>query len=145
LQLAILKSVQQMIGFKDDVGEPLNQGARDFVVMVPTTYWAPALTALSVAQLTSGQTNVLANIDGFNLQLVANPRLTWTDKFATFRADMGDGAAPFIKQEEVPLNVSFQAEGSKEEYDNKRHTYSVDWVGNFGPGFWQHANLTTLI
>lgn len=145
---AILASIQTMYGFLDDVGEPLNEMARDFLVMTPIPLWGRAQEAVSKSNLAGGETNVLtglsANGAAVNIEVVANPRLTWTDKFATFRRDRGDGAAPFIRQEEHPLNVSAQAEGSPEEFSNKRHLYGVDWAGNYGYAFWQHANLTTF-
>lgn len=139
---AILGTIQAILGFKDDQGEPMNDGARDFEVMVPILYWATALQALGAQTLGGGETNVLASMDGFNISLRANSRLTWTTKFATFRLD-GD-TKPFILQEEVPLNVSAIAEGSEEEFKNKRHLYGVDWSGNVDYGFPQHACLHTF-
>ena len=144
MQLAILRSIQQMYGFKDDQGEPINEGATDFLVMVPTTYWQPAVTAVRMPSLSQGQSNVIPNLPGINISVLPNPRLSWTDKFATFRADVGDGTKPFIKQEEVPLNVKSQAEESWEEFNNNRWVFGVDWTGGFGYGAWQHAVLTTL-
>jgi phage major head subunit gpT-like protein len=83
-------------------------------------------------------------MDGFNISVTVNPRLTWTDKIATFRADGGDGGAPFIRQEEKPLTSSKQAEDSPEEFSNDRWLFGVDYTGAFGYGFWQHANLATM-
>ena len=139
MQKVILLAIQQMLGFKDDQGEPMNEAASEFLVMVPTSLWATALNAISAGHFGGGENNVLANFGGFNISLLANPRLTWTDQISVFRADMGDGVKPFIKQEEVPLNILAQAEHSPEEFHKKRHLYSIDWVGNYGYGFWQHA------
>lgn len=139
---AVLGTIQAILSFKDDQGEPMNDGARDFEVMVPILYWAVALQALGAQTLGGGETNVLASMDGFNISLRANSRLTWTTKFATFRLD-GD-TKPFILQEEVPLNVSAIAEGSELEFNEKKHRYGVDWAGNVDFGFWQHACLHTF-
>lgn len=145
---AILASIQAMYGFKDDQGEPLNEGASNFLVMCPIPLWGRAQEAVSKNNLAGGETNVLTGLSvngrSVSIEVAANPRLTWTTKFATFRRDMGDGVAPFIRQVEQPLQVSAQAEGSVEEFNNKRHLYGVDWTGNYGYGFWQHAALSTF-
>lgn len=139
MQQVILKAIAAILGFKDDQGEPLNEGAQEFLVMTPTDLWVPALTAVGVQQLSSGQTNVLANMDGFRIGVVHNPRLTWTDAIAVFRADAGDGGSPFIRQEEKGLEIRAVAEGSEYEFENNKHLYGIDWTGNYGFGFWQHA------
>lgn len=145
MQKVILQVIQQMFGLKDDQGEPINEGATDFLIMVPTTLWSPAVNAVAVPNLGGGETNVLANLPKLNISVVPNARLTWTDKIAAFRADGSDGGRPFIKQEEVPLSVTAQAEGSSEEFNNRRHLYGVEWTGAFGYGFWQHACLGQMI
>jgi len=142
---AVLQGIQQILGFVDDQGEPINEGASEFMVMVPTPFWSSAVAAVVTPTLAGGETNVLAGLPGMSLSVVPNPRLTWTDTFAVFRADGSDGGAPFIKQEEVPLTTPYQAEGSPEEYHNGRHLYSVDWTGQVGYGFWQHACQVKLI
>lgn len=139
---AILGCIQAILGFKDDQGEPMNDGARTFEVMVPITYWAAALSAVGLPVLGGGEVNLLANIDGFTIKVQPNARLTWTDKFAVFRTD-GD-TKPFILQEEQPLNVSAIAEGSELEFREKKHWYGVDWIGNVDYGFWQHGCLHTF-
>lgn len=141
-QQTFMQAVQAMLGFKDDVGEPLNQNARSFLVMVPVPLWMVANNALRSPVLTSGMTNVVAAMDNMQIAIAANPRLTWTDKFAVFRAD--GAVKPFIKQEETPVNVSAIAEGSEEEFKNKQHLYGVDAWRNVGYGFWQHAVLATM-
>ncbi len=98
---AIVKGIAQMIGFKDDTGEPMNESARDFMVMVPTSFLSSTLIALSSNNIDSTG-NPLAGSDPFKVDWVANPRLTWTDKFAVFRTD-GE-SRPFIFQEELPLD-----------------------------------------
>ena len=139
---ATMAAIQAILSFKDDRGEPMNEDARMFEIMVPNLYWAVFKSALGLPVLGGGEVNVLANMDGYDIKLVPNPRLTWTTKFATFRTD-GD-TKPFILQEEVPLNVSAVAEGSQLEFTDRKHWYGVDWAGNVGYGFWQHACLTTF-
>lgn len=139
---AILGAMQAILGFKDDQGEPMNEGANQFEVMVPNVYWSTALTALGAVTLAGGETNVLASMDGFKVRLVNNTRLTWTDAFAVFRTD-GE-TKPFIIQEEVPVSVDAIAEGSELEFKEKKHWYGVEWSGALDYGFWQHACLHTF-
>ncbi len=139
---AIMMDIQAILGFKDDQGEPMNEDASVFEVMVPNVYWAVAKSALGLQVLGGGEVNVLANLDGMRISLVSNPRLTWTDKFAVFRTD--GQTKPFIMQEEVPLSVDAIAEGSELEFKEKKHWYGVSWSGAMAYGFWQHAVLHTF-
>lgn len=140
---AILRAIQQMYTFKDDRGEPMNQGASRFLVMVPVSFMAAGLEAI-YAQLTGGgNTNVLKALAGkFSIELVPNPRLNWTTKIAVFRTD--EAAKPFILQEEDIPDVVALGEGSEYEQLNKEQLFGVDWTGNVAYGYWQHACLVTL-
>ncbi len=53
LMHAILEGAQQILGFKDDQGEPMNENARQFMVMVPTSYWKAAIPAWPMVRPTS--------------------------------------------------------------------------------------------
>lgn len=140
---AILAGVAQIMSFKDDQNEPMNELAKDFLVMAGPPLMGPVLGALASPVIESGQTNLLLAQKDFNLTPAINARLTgWTDKIAVFR---GDGATkPFIVQIEEELTVSAQAEGSPEEFNNNRHLYGVKKIGNAGYGMWQHACRVTL-
>ena len=143
LQQVVAQSIQTMLGFKDDQGEPINEGASSFMVMVPVPLWLPASTALMAPVLAHGQTNILQSMSGISLSLAANPRLTWTDKIAVFRTD--GAVKPFIRQEEVPVQLGAKAEGSEYEFDNKAHQYGVFASRNVAYGYWQHAVLATMV
>ncbi|WP_020675283.1 Mu-like prophage major head subunit gpT family protein [Geopsychrobacter electrodiphilus] len=145
-EAAILKSVEQIISFKDDQAEPMNENAMDFVIMVPVGHMAAAAAALKnpvIVDSNGSRTNTIANLGGFNFQLAVNPRLTWTTKFATFRAD--GNVKPIIRQEEVPLEVSAIAEGSELEFNERQHHYGIYASRGLDYGYWQHANLTTFV
>jgi phage major head subunit gpT-like protein len=142
---AIMQSVKTILGFKDDRGEPMNENARTFVVMVPMIYWPQAVEALNLPTVSTGGANLLQNLAGFNISVLPNIRMDiagWTTKMATFRTD--GRVKPFILQEEVPLSISAVAEGSELEFNERKHRYGVDWAGNVGYGYWQHACLTTF-
>lgn len=142
MRAAIINSIKAILGFKDDRGEPMNENARSFAVMVPLTYWQQAIEAVNLPTVATGGANVIPNLPGFNIRIVPNVRLTWTTKFATFRTD--GRVKPFILQEEMPMSMKAVAEGSELEFNENKHRYGVDWSGNVGYGYWQYACLTTI-
>jgi phage major head subunit gpT-like protein len=88
---AILASIQAILGFKDDSGDPANAEAKSFAVMVPTKYWASLVAAIRNDFLANGVTNTLKT-SGIEITPIVNPRLTGTAAAAgrriyTFRTD----------------------------------------------------------
>ncbi len=138
----IVRGRAQIVGFKDDQAEPMNESAAEFLVMVPTSFLSSTLTALSSKQVDS-TANPLLGDSPFRVKWVANPRLTWTDKFAIFRTD--GQSRPFIFQEEMPVQVQVLAEGSELEANENQHQYGVKAVHQAGFGFWQDACLVTFV
>lgn len=137
---AIVKAIGQLLSYKDDQGEPMNEAAREFLVMVPMPFWSATMIALSDRNTQS--INPLRDWKPFNVAWVANPRLTWTTKFSVFRTD-GE-TRPFIFQEELPVQVQVLAEGSELEINENQHQYGVKAIHEAGYGFWQDACLVTL-
>ena len=145
METAILKSVEQMLGFKDDQGEPMNEEATRFLVMVPPSFMAATAAALKnpvITDAVGSRTNTITSLGGFQFEMVVNTRLGWTTKFATLRSD--GQTKPFIRQEEEGVTVSAIAEGSELEFRENKHHYGVKAIRNVGYGYWQHACLTTL-
>lgn len=140
---AIIAGIAKMYTFKDDRGEPMNQSATEFTVMVPVPFMGAALKAVNILLGEGGKTAALAALKGkFNLNIVINPRLTWTTKFSIFRTD--EAAKPFILQEENIPDVIALGEGSEYEQLNKEQLFGVDWTGNVGYGYWQFSCLVTF-
>lgn len=142
---AILGVIGYMMGYKDNEGEPMNENAQKFLLMTSPALWQHLAGGVYSQYVGSGETNPVANIvakEGFDISIVANARLSYTTQFAIFRTDAP--AKPFIRQEEVPLKMSALAEGSDEEFKNKRHLYSVEAIRNVGYGYWQYAAHCTL-
>lgn len=139
---AILKAISQIMSFKDDQGEPMNENARNFLVMVPQTFMAPTLAALKNTTFSNGVTNTLTSQNLVNIVPAVNPRLTWTTKFAVFRTD--GQTKPFIRQEEYGVKVAAVAEGSELEFNERKHHYGIEASRNVAYGYWQHACLVTL-
>lgn len=150
MQFAIVAGIQKILTFKDDVGEPMNEDARSFLVMTPVSLMQPAVNAISL----KGDARQFASQSGFdalkeigvNIRAVANPRLDtggWTDEFAVFRTDSATKA--FIRQEETEVALKAIAEGSELEFKEDKHHYGVDTWRNVGYGLWQDACLVTMI
>ena len=141
MQQCIIQAVAAILGFLDDQGEPMNEDAKNFIIMAPISLWIPARNALSMALKGYGETTQL-ELKDFSLTPAGNARLTWTAQFAVFRADGAN--KPLIRQEEVPLQVSAIAEGSELEFKEDKHEYGVWSSRNVGYGFWQSACLVTM-
>jgi phage major head subunit gpT-like protein len=145
MQSSILLATQAILGFKDDVGEPMNENAREFLVMVPVPYLKAAAGALgaTVVNQSSNLVQAVGSVGGFRYTLAVNARLTWTTKFAVLRTD--GAVSAFIRQEEDAIKMTAIGEGSEEEFKNDRHLYGVKAMRNVGFGYWQKACLVTHI
>lgn len=142
MQLAIMQAITQIASFKDDEGEPMNETAKNFVVMVPASLYIVASNAVSVPRGTDLESTHLS--PDFNISIVTNTRLgAWTSKFAVFRND--GRVKPFIRQEEDGVNIKAKAEGSEFEFDNDAHQYGIDTWREVAYGYWQHACMVELI
>ena len=145
MENAIFNGVKQIIGFKDDQGDLMNEDASSFLIMVPLNIWKSAAAAVKAPLINDGAggyTNTLGTVDGIQFRIVANPRLTWTDRFAVFRDD--GVVKPFILQEEEGLKVDFLGEGSEYAIANREFLFTVEATRAVGFGYWQHACLITL-
>lgn len=140
---AFLQSVKTIMSFKDDQGELVNEGARSFVPMVPSSMFEVAQQALKLPQIDNGMSNILVNLNEYQFEdPVVNFRLTDSASFFTFRTD--GSMKPLIIQEEVPLDMPSVAEGSEEEFFNRNHLYSAEWWGGFAYGEWRYAVRTVF-
>ena len=144
MQQAILKGIAQILSFKDDQGEPMNENAQEFTVIVPTSLYLVAAAAVSAITTSSLQQNLNANvIAGMKVNIQMNPRLTWTDSFAIFRTD--SPVKGFIRQSEQDLELNVIGEGSEHTIKNKTWLFTVDTWRNVGYGYWQRAVYVTMI
>lgn len=142
MSTSILNATQALMAIKDDQGEPMNENARRFLVMVPLAFMAPAAAALgsTIIADTVSRTNTLltlGSLGGFQYDLAVVPRLSWTTKWALFRAD--GAARALIRQEELPIQMTAQAEGSQVEFEHDAHRYGIKASRAVGYGYWQHA------
>jgi len=143
---AILGCVQYMYGYKDDQGEPMNENAKKFLILVPVNLWGPAVQAMASNLLSTG-TGAIDNplklaAAGLDISVAVNPRFTETDVFYVLRTD--GRAKPFILQNEEDVKMSVIGEGSELEFNDNVHRYGVKALRNVGFGYWQQALKATL-
>jgi phage major head subunit gpT-like protein len=139
---AILGVIAYMLGYKDDQAEPMNSEAKNFLVMTSVTLWPYIVHA--VLGEPSTESNVLKELkkQGFTVSVAANPRLTYTTQFVTFRTDAP--AKALIRQEEEKLSIDAKAEGSEYAFDNNMYQFGISASRNVGYGYWQYAAHATL-
>lgn len=143
MQQAILKGIAQILSFKDDRGEPMNENAREFAVIVPIGLYLTAVAAVSTLTTAALQQNLNPNlVAGLRVDVHMNPRLTWTDSFAVFRTD--SPIKGLIRQSEQDVEMKAKAEGSEFEFDNDAWQFGIDAWRNVGYGYWQRACYVTM-
>jgi len=140
---AVLGVIAHMLTIKDDQAQYMNELARNFIVMTGPSL-GPAFSGAVTRQTLDGNvTNPLAAQSEYKVSHFTNPRLSaWTTQFATFRAD--GALAPFILQEEVPVEIQVVGKGSEYEVLNRKQLFGVKTEGNVGFGLWQYASHSTL-
>jgi phage major head subunit gpT-like protein len=143
---AIMGVISSMFGLVDDVGEPLNEEAQSFVVMVPTSLWSAAQTAVSSNQLngTNGSRDNPLTQGGFNVSVAHNARLdSWTTKFVVSRTD--SAMKPLIRQSETDVDLTILGPDSEYQATNDGEClFQIEANRNVGYGHWWDMALATL-
>lgn len=137
---AVFQTLEAMLGFKDAGGEPMNQDLSELTVMVPVTMFGAASKAMNDAVISTAsgvRTNGLVNLAGYDMQLVANPRLSDQTKFYAFRSDAA--IKPYILQSETTPQIEALAEGSDFAFQNDAHQYGVSKSCATAQAIWQYA------
>lgn len=142
-QLCVSQCIAQIISFKDDQGEPMNEGATAFNVMVPTTLMGVAYNALTtMGQVAASQTALEGLKKDFSIGVTVNPRLTWTTKAMVSRTD--SAVKSFIRQEETAVNFAVKGDESDFAFDNDAWQAGVDSWRGVNYGYWQNSCLFTM-
>jgi phage major head subunit gpT-like protein len=142
IALSIQKGIQQLFGFKDDIGEPVNHSMKEVIIMVPVGLMAAAESALTVGELAGGFKNPLPG-SMIRKTLVVNPRLTWTDEFAIFRTDSAQKPL-LVQTEEAPM-MEVIGEGSEHTFKHNAHLYGVKKSGAVAYWDFTKACLVTMV
>jgi len=136
----ILNSITRIMSFVDDMGEPRNEFARRFAVMVPAALYGSVVGAIRNDFLTSGSSNQLL-ATGMEIVPYINSRLTTATHAYIFRTDADVRA--FVWQDEVAPMMSTLEEGSDFYTLNDARMYFAKRVCNGGYGrFDQTVRLT---
>lgn len=144
MQGSILKGIAQILSLKDDQGEPMNENASSFLVMVPVGLYIAATAAVSTLMTAALQQNLNPNqIAGLTVDVQMNPRLTWTDSFVVFRTD--SPIKGLIRQSEDEGNLRMKDENSEFAFDNSAIQVGIDAWRNVGYGYWQRACYVTMV
>jgi hypothetical protein len=141
---AILSVIAWMLAIKNDQGKAMNATAREFLVMTSPALWQYLVPAIANATINSGDTNTIASLrsQGFNIEIVANPGLTYTYEFDVFRTDAP--LKPFAIQEEIPLELeTFGPETEFYKLNNKILAKAYTRK-NVGYARWEYAAHATL-
>lgn len=146
--LAIQESIDALLGLKDDQGEPCNEAAREFAVVIPHTLATPARQVFNTTLIptTSGtgvRQSPLVAMDGFSIRLHSTVRLTWTNKFVTAVSGTLDKAL-ILQEEENAEAEDIMGAGSEWEQLNHSWRFAVRATRGAGYGSWQRAALTTF-
>jgi hypothetical protein len=136
METAILTAIEAILGWKDDEGEPRNEFAQEFTVMVPTTLWKQASAALKNDYIAAGTSNSI-KASGFTINLVMNPRLTNQAMMFVFRSD--SDVKSLVWQDEVLPYMESLTEGSEYAILNSRFLFAAKRIGNGGYGRFDQA------
>lgn len=144
---AILEAIQGMYGFLDDTGDPCNEFATNFMVMVPTNMWQPLVAALKDVFTSAGVSNTLQSAAGMGLTItpVVNPRLASTTQMYTFRTDapvkMG-----IWQEESLPGGEAFKTLGidSDNAFWREEVAFGAKRIAQAALGRYELACLTTF-
>ncbi|MEM0952265.1 MAG: Mu-like prophage major head subunit gpT family protein [Cyanobacteria bacterium P01_H01_bin.74] len=95
---SILKGISQLSTFRDDQGEPVNQGITSVKVICSPLLFDRVLGALSNKLIGGGNDNTISN-SNIKITMHSEPRLTtWVDKIAVM--ETSSFSKPFIHQVE---------------------------------------------
>jgi len=134
---SLKRAIAQVLGFKDDAGEPLALAATGLVCVVPGTMYLAALEALN-ATLIGSTTNVLQGA----ARVAALP---WLTNAAVWYLLKTDGVIrPLIFQDREPVEFSALAENSEEAFKREKFLYGVRARYRMAYGYWQFAVRTTF-
>lgn len=124
-------AVAALLGFKDDQGEPYNEGDIQIGIICPVAL-KQKFEDLNTLDLISNSSN---NMKGKIKQLTSSARLT--DAGDWYLADITPGIKPFIRQIRKAVTFSSLEGTSDNGFMRKKYHYGVDSREVFGYGLWQ--------
>ncbi len=140
----VTQTIAYMMGYTDDQGEPINQGATDVLILCTKVgHYNGLKTALGLNNLGTGSGNnnpILAWRDyTINVQYVPQ-RVTAIDSLYFFFGSPSMGATPLVRTVEQPVAVRIE----DDIFKNRRQLFGVDAIRGVAYGSWQKAAKVTL-
>lgn len=127
-----LSAVAKLQSFKDDQGEPYNEGELKLTVLAHPAQRG-VMEELFKAAVISQTTNVLVGA----ANVIYSSRLTSTTNWYLF--ETGSSMKPFIKQIRKPVEFNALENESDQGFMRKVFAYGVDYRIGIGYGLWQKA------
>lgn len=124
-------AVARLLSFKDDQGEPYNEGEIQIGIVCPVDL-KQKFEDINTLDLISNSSN---NMKGKIKQLTSSARLTDTNDW--YLADITPGMKPFIRQIRKPVTFAALEGTSDNGFMRKKYHYGVDSREVFGYGLWQ--------
>lgn len=127
--------------YKDDRGEPVNDDAMQFSIMVPANLDAATRAAMGSVLRKSGSSNEVREQD-YALSIISNPRLTTDTELYVFRTDTE--MKPFILQDEKPVEMQVLGPESDKYFDTGKLSFGAYARRAVVNGEYTHAIRGTL-
>jgi phage major head subunit gpT-like protein len=146
---AILGAATYFYTMIDESGDPINGGARQFLIVTSSpAIYASAVAAITSIQLASGMTDVLSKLDakGYQFDVTLEPRVSGASNankiFYIFRKD--SVIKPLVWSEESGVEMTYLGDGTDSAVYRNEYVYAAKAVRTVGPGRYQHAARCTL-
>jgi phage major head subunit gpT-like protein len=134
---ALKQAIGQMLGFKDDQGEPLPMTAGGLVCVVPPTMLFTALEAVNATVI-----NQTSNVLEGAARVIALPWLTTATTWYLLKTD--GVVRPFIFQDREPVEFGALTENSEEGFKREKLLFGVRARYRMAYGYWQYAVRTVF-
>lgn len=131
LEADIDNAETRLLGFKDDTGEPWNEGDVKIGVVCHTSL-KNKFIRLNTLDLIDNTTN---SMKGRISQITYSSRFDDVDDW--YMADINDGMKPLIMQNRKSPTFESQEADSSDGFMRKKFHYGIDYRVGFGYGLWQ--------
>ena len=115
---ALKQAIGKLLGYVNDVGEPMALSTDGLLIVCPTTMYLTALEAVN-ASIISNTSNVLAGV----ATCIGFPWLTDASKWYLLKTD--GVVRPFIFQDREPVEFTALTEDSDEGFKREKFLYGV--------------------
>jgi phage major head subunit gpT-like protein len=142
--LAIVASYNAMLAFKDDRGEPVNEGISKLALVVPAggVIAAAVWQAVKQDRLDTGA-GVLDNpVKGLGVAIEVVPSARYTQNRMLMINDSPDACPLAFVENKADFSLTSKAQGSDYAHDNDAWQYGIKAVGEAGFGRFVDATST---